>query len=101
MGGWSAETSLTQETRRESFCRTPIGDRQREVLEELKLWPNGLTAWELAERLGRDVYVVRPRLTELVDRGLVAVVGKRFHEATDRNVAVFAVSPERRQGELF
>lgn len=85
---------ITHETRRASFdkIKEHIGSRQREVLERLESAPEGLTAWELAGALGRQVYTVRPRLTELRNLELIEAFGAHFHEETGRREAIWRVS---------
>ena len=62
------KTSLA--IRNESFDQTKpeIGSRQKEVLDIL-IEHSPYTAWEISDILGRPVYQVRPRLTELENRG--------------------------------
>ena len=51
---------------------------------------HGLTARETAVILYNQG--TQPRFTELVDEGLVKVIGKRRDEITNRNVAVYALN---------
>ena len=36
-----------------------------------------------------DLNFVRPRMTEMVEEGLLEVVGKAYDKATERNVSVY------------
>lgn len=94
--------SITTETRRESYEKL---DRQRLydliVSVLIKNGENGLTAREIAVILynqgfviNNDRQAVQPRLTELVDRNVVQVTGKRFDNITQRNVAVYTLVKE-------
>lgn len=62
-----------------------LSTREREVLAVLEAVPFGLTGGELAEQLGRHPYVVRPRVTGLVKKGLVIDAGQtRMNRAGHR-----------------
>lgn len=87
--------SLTKSTRRESYekldART-INKRIISVLQDGK----ARTAREVAVELYKLKYIpfpvrqaAAPRLTELVDMGLVEVAGKAYDQDTKRNVAVY------------
>ncbi len=59
----------------------------------------GLTAREIAIILYNQGMIIsnerqatQPRLTELVDEGIVKVIGKRKDEITNRNVAVYTLN---------
>lgn len=70
-------------------------------MDALKTKDEGMTAWDLSWRLGRAVYVIRPRLTELKSLGLVHARGLRWHEETQRNEAIFFSGPAAdAQGQL-
>ncbi|MND08881.1 hypothetical protein D3C83_318150 [compost metagenome] len=58
-----------------------------------------MTASELARMIQREVYAIRPRLTELEKRLLVKTNGKRWNDRTQRNEAVYF--PEQKPKELF
>lgn len=75
----------------EQTCLT-LGPRQLEVMECLAVNHPGLTAWELAARLGRMIHALRPRITELRKKGLVIENGERWHEQTQRHEAVWVVA---------
>ena len=88
--------SIANETRRESYDRTlaGIGTQLRKVL--LEVTANGpVSAWQLARIMGRNVYVIRPRLTELAAMGKIKEVGKRYESVTDRMEAVWDVADKQ------
>lgn len=61
---------------------------------------NGLTADEVAGRLGLSILSIRPRLTELSRLGLVRDSGLRRHNASGRKAIVWApVHPARLKGQ--
>lgn len=85
--------SLSTAVRDQSYAaiQDELGDRQREVfiaLSEMTV----ATAWDLAARLKRDVYVVRPRITELRNKGFVVEAGLKWHEGTQRNETAWQVN---------
>ena len=62
-----------------------LGIREAQVLGVLETAPIGLTGGEIAERLGRHPYVVRPRITGLVEKGLAIDTGQnRINQAGKR-----------------
>jgi len=81
---------------------TELGPRQREVLDTLTAaYPRGMSAWQLADKLGRLVHAVRPRIVELRERGLVRAIGERFEPLTQRHEAVWTViGPPEPSGQL-
>jgi len=102
---------ITQETRRESYkeVKKSIGDRQQMILDALRERPRStarelaLYLWEQRKIPQAERNYVHPRLTELVDDGLVRVVGKRKCPVTGRMVAVYELAdekPEIEQGTL-
>lgn len=88
--------NLTHALRNESFeqIKPNLGPRHQEVLDALRKHPGGVTAWELSKITNRMIHTVRPRLTELRDVGKAKVVGKRYHEETQRSEAVWAIETE-------
>ena len=51
--------------------------------------PSGLTADELAARLGMDRWSIQPRTTELKRKGIVRDSGQRRPNATDKQAIVW------------
>ena len=61
-----------------------LSDRYKMVMWTIRNYPNS-TALELARHLGfQDPNKVRPRITELVDAGLVVSSGKRVDRFTGK-----------------
>lgn len=85
------QQELSLQTRNESWDRiqSVLSERQAEVYQLLRAAPAGLTAWQIAHKLDRPVYVVRPRLTELKKGVFVHAIGKRFFDGTKRLEAVW------------
>lgn len=92
--------AVTDQNRRESLDKL---DRKRMYdLIIAALHDNqeqGLTARETAVILYNQGMIIsnerqatQPRFTELVDEGVVKVIGKRRDEITNRNVAVYALN---------
>ena len=92
--------SLTTDTRWDSFEKL---DRNRlhsmvlSVLSENK--DKGLTAREVSIILHNRGLVMNatrqmtaPRITELVNKGEVKVIGKKFDDLTQRKVAVYSIA---------
>ena len=77
-----------------------LGPRTREVVTTLSTFPEGLTAWEIADRIGRYVHAVRPRLTELHRDGLVVTVGTRWQPKTERHEAIWRLVYQESDGQL-
>ena len=83
---------ITKETRTESLNELDKIKRYEEIRYVLKNEINGLTARELAKKLGSDERnYTAPRCTELVQMGKLEVIGKRYDPITKRNVAVYAL----------
>lgn len=79
---------ITKETRLESFLQISPNTRYSEILNILG--SNEMTARQITQRLGKlDGNYCKPRLTELVHKGILEVVGKAYDKATERNVAVY------------
>lgn len=55
---------------------------------------HALTADEVAQALGRSVLSVRPRITELVARGLIEDSGVRRYNASGKRATVWRVRVE-------
>lgn len=81
---------ITQETRRESYEQINPTARYALILGVLR--GKQMTAREIAYKLGfSDLNAVKPRLTELHQRGRVKVSGKRVDDVTKKKVAVYEV----------
>lgn len=80
-------SNITKQTRQESYILRPV-TRVKDIVRVLG--DDELTAREIAQRLGsNDRGYVAPRLTEMKDKGLVEVTGKKFDHISERNVAVW------------
>lgn len=84
---------ITEETRRESYFITKEKVTDKRSKEILKVLGNKeMTANEIRKVLGySDLNAVRPRLTELKDKGIIEAVGKKYDKDTKRSVAMFKV----------
>lgn len=81
----------TRQTRLESYVKRPV-TRQVSILNVLKEHKRGLTARQLAEEMGfQDLNYVKPRLTELMQAGVIETDGKTLDMTTNRNVAVWKI----------
>jgi hypothetical protein len=83
--------SLTHETRRESYESMLPGvlNWRNQVLDAVRSFPDGATAEEIARAVGKETYTTRPRITELMQKGMIMVVGKRRSPFTNKRIAVF------------
>ncbi len=91
---------ITKETRAESLNELDKNKRYAEIRNGLKNEFNGLTARQLANKLGSEERnYTAPRLTELVMKGEVEVISKRYDEKTKRNVAVYALNNKNQYNE--
>ncbi len=83
---------ITIETRNESFKSVDKKSRQKIILNALG--NSRLTARQIAYKLGyKDLnYVVKPRLTELLQEGTIITKDKEFDPITNRNVAVYQLN---------
>ncbi len=82
---------MTLTLRNESFVaiQPKLAQRQAQVLEVVKNSKIGATAWEISGMTGLMIHVVRPRLTELCDLGIIKESGSRWYEKTQRNETVW------------
>lgn len=89
---------ITEETRRQNYeeikPKRPV--RYDQIIYILRKSPEGMTAKEIAVELynlklipSSERNFVSPRLTELVKKEKVRVVGERVCKYTNRKVAVF------------
>ena len=87
---------ITKETRAESLNELDKTKRYEEIRYALKNEINGLTARELAKKLGSEERnYVAPRLTELTRKNEIKVISKRYNKKTKRNVAVYALNDKK------
>ena len=87
---------ITKETRAESLNELDKKKRYEEIRYALKNEINGLTARELAKKLGSEERnYVAPRLTELTRKNEIKVISKRYDKKTKRNVAVYALNDKK------
>lgn len=89
---------ITEETRLESYLLTDSSTIRKKILNILRERREALSAGEIARLMHAKRYIpypvrqaVAPRLTELVDEGLVVVDGKVYDSETGRNVAAYKV----------
>ena len=87
--------SITVKTRRESYELLDNETLYKHIISVLKK-KSSLTAREIAQTLYEEKYIpypvrqaVAPRLTELVDEGILIVSGKVYDEVTKRHVAAY------------
>ncbi len=91
--------SITTDTRWESFEKLDRKTMYNLILNTLKAYEkDGLTARELAVKLynqglikSNERQATAPRLTELVDEGILVVIGKRVDAISRKNVAVYTL----------
>jgi predicted ArsR family transcriptional regulator len=85
--------SITNETRREAYegSREIASGWRGSVLRCLKIF-GPMSAFEVAAKCGKDVYEIRPRLTELRKDGIIAAVGRRMGPK-GRGEAVWSAEP--------
>lgn len=91
-----ATSAITKATRIESYTKTEKQPKRQQVLEVLN--KQQFTAREIAVEMyetGILPYparaIIQPRITELVEAGIIEVVGKKWDKETERNVAVYKV----------
>lgn len=91
--------SITTDNRFDSYIKVDKTKLYGMIINTLKENNcNSMTAREIAIVLNNkgliinnDRQAVQPRLTELVDKNIVEVVGKKFDSITKRNVAVYSL----------
>lgn len=83
--------TITQETRREANAAVDRKKREAEVLKVFKEHPAPKTARRMLYFLPRwwDITMVRPRMTELTDRGILEVVSKVREGGSRGSVALW------------
>lgn len=92
---------ITRETRLEAYqdVLEAIGPRHHDILREMRGYvKSGVTAGELAYLMWKKEYFkipernkVHPRLTEMVDLGLLEVTGKRKCRISGKTCAVYNI----------
>lgn len=90
--------SVTSDTRFDSFQSTNRKRLYQLITSVLKEYSEGMTAREIAIKLYNQGFLLSnerqataPRLTEMVDKGLIVVVGKKKDTVTQKQVAVYAI----------
>lgn len=91
-----ATSKITKQTRITSYVKTEKTSKHQAVLEVLD--GKELTAREIAVEMhkrGALPYparaIIQPRITELVEDGLIVAIGKKVDTETERKVAVYKV----------
>lgn len=77
--------SLPEQTRRESMLetyKTVVTVSQQ--IYRIVLHKGPISAWDISREMNRDVYTIRPRLTELFHEGKIKDCGTRFEHCTNR-----------------
>ena len=94
---------LMLKSQSESWAKTQatLSKRQAEVYNAISISNQPLSAFDLSGLISREVYTVRPRLTELKQLGFIEPCGFKYHAPTDRNEAVWRVKSDDGQGVLF
>lgn len=96
----NAISNVTKETRRQAYEHVleTLSLRQHNVYQSLKEFPEGVTARELASYMYEKGLVpspernsVHPRLNELIELGLVEIIGKTKCQFSNRKVAVYKI----------
>lgn len=90
--------SITTQTRWDSYEKLNKKRLYELILQTLRDVPDGLTAREVAIILYNQGYLISnerqataPRMTELVDKGEIVVIGKREDAVTGKNVAIYSL----------
>lgn len=95
----NAQTDLFTDTRRQARVASAHNAGQLAVacVNLLRRNPAGLTADEMAERLGKSILSVRPRITELSHAGLIRDSGLRrmARGGMGSSQCVYVLAPER------
>lgn len=93
--------SITQSTRRESFEKAQeTAPRWRDEVYSCLRTFGPLTAFEVAEKVGKPVYQVRPRLTELRKVGLIAAVNRKVGPM-GRSEAIWSAEPKEEKNQFL
>lgn len=85
---------ITHETRKEAYETAPRLIRRQAVLEALG--KDRLTAREIMSKMGfTDPNSVRPRVTELMQDGIIEACGKKKDAVTRKTVAIFKIKEDK------
>lgn len=95
--GWKATDTETSQKAAESVANEAVFLRV-DCMNALR--GQTLTADEVAQKIGRHVLSVRPRMSELRARGLIVPTGKRRRNASGKTAVVWATAPEPGQMEI-
>ena len=83
-------------TKFESYLKVDKNKRKMQIIEVLKKFKNGLSAKQIAIELYKNGEIptsernyVAPRITEMIDSGLVETSGITWDDLTQRNVKTF------------
>lgn len=71
--------------------RESVAELEYQVLEALRLY-GPMTSDEVAHAIGRSILSVRPRITELKARGLIADTGRRRANESGRSAAIVGLN---------
>lgn len=83
----TATSEITRQTRLESYISRPVS-RCQVILDTLG--SRTMTAREIATELHMvDLNGVKPRISEMVKRGEIVAVGKRYDPVTGKTVAIY------------
>jgi hypothetical protein len=93
---------IAQQTRLQSWneVQLHLGFSQNEVLSIVKKYPNGVGPWTVAAILGRPVYQIRPRFTELAELGFISEIGKNYSTPTRKPETVYRAVDSEPNGQL-
>ena len=91
---------LTKISQRESLDKLDKENKREilkaQVLAVLGTMQEPLTAREIAQRRGRTTRQdIQPRITELLQTGIIEEKGRKYDNTTDRNVTAYVLAGER------
>ena len=72
----------------EAYDKVDVARLRRMTEAEFLLFPTGTIADEVAHRMRQDVLSIRPRVTELKDRGVLVETGERRRNGKGNSCAV-------------
>lgn len=100
--------NLTHLTRSSSLHATlsALNEKQKEILGVYQKNQKPLGPWQVADQLRKDVYVIRPRITELANMGILEEAGTRREARTCRHETVYQLKyqfqfDDQGQGLIF